>query len=142
MVRAVGVVGLALLAMTALVGCSSKSGSTLEGAVTYNGEPVASGTISFMPSGGAGTPFGAKIVDGRYAADKASAGKFKALVTGDRVGATPKTREEAEALAKANQGQPVSPNYIPEDAAGNAQEVDVTGAAQTLDFDVKGPPRS
>jgi hypothetical protein len=141
MIRAVRPCGLALLAILTFAGCADKGDSTLEGAVTYNGEPVPSGSISFMPSAGVGVPFGAKIVDGRYAAEKASAGKFKAIVTGDRVGATPKTREEAEAMAKANQGKPVSASYIPEDAAGNLQEVDVTGASQTLDFAITGPPR-
>jgi hypothetical protein len=95
-----------------------------------------------MPVGGAGTPFGAKIVDGRYETEKVFAGKFKATITGNRSSAMPKTREEAEAMAKANQGQPVSVSYIAEDAPGNAQEIEVTGADQTLDFTINGPPRS
>ena len=31
--------------------------------------------------------------------------------------------------------------YIAEDAAGNSQEVDVSGDSQTLDFAITGPPR-
>lgn len=142
MVRFCGFIFVALIGLSSVVGCGGGSGSSLEGAVTYNGEPVQSGSISFMPVGGVGTPFGAKIVDGRYETEKVFAGKFKATITGNRSSAMPKTREEAEAMAKANQGQPVSVSYIAEDAPGNAQEIEVTGADQTLDFTINGPPRS
>jgi hypothetical protein len=131
---------LLLSAIAALLGCGGSAGPKLEGAVAYNGEPVVSGALSFMPVAG-GTPFGAQVVDGRYVADKPSTGKFKVLVTGNRITTVPKTREEADALAKQNEGKSLPANYIPEDAAGNAQEVEITGAAQTLDFALTGPPR-
>ena len=130
-----------LVGLSAIVGCGGEGSSSLSGAVTYNGEPVAKGSIAFMPIGGAGTPFGAEVVDGQYKAEKAFAGKFRATVAakGDLV--VPKTREEAAEMEKANKGQTASTNYIAEDAAGNAQEVDVTGGAQTLDFAITGPPK-
>jgi hypothetical protein len=54
----------------------------------------------------------------------------------------PKTREEAERLAKAQAGAPPqSPNYIPENAQGNGQTVEITAGDQTLDFALTGPPR-
>lgn len=116
------------------VGCGETS-TTLTGAATYNGAPVESGTITFTPSA-SGTPFGGKIVDGKYAVEKATAGKYTVIVRADRNNEGPLTREQA---AQPSSSSP--PNYIPEDAAGNSQTVDVTGGAQTLDFALTGPPR-
>jgi hypothetical protein len=142
MMKATGSFVLAMLSLATIIGCGGGDGSaSLRGSVTYNGEPVSQGSISFMPVGGTGTPFGATIVDGQYLAEKAFAGKFRATVSGDRAIVVPKTREEAAEMEKANQGQAVSTNYIAEDAAGNSQEVDVSGDSQTLDFAITGPPR-
>ncbi|QDT74451.1 hypothetical protein I41_36470 [Lacipirellula limnantheis] len=138
--RSRGACWLLLTIVASLSGCGGSGEPKLEGAVTYNGEPVASGSLSFMPVAG-GTPFGAKVVDGRYVADKPSTGKFKVMVSGNRITTVPKTREEADALARQNQGRSLPANYIPEDAAGNAQEVNVSGGGETLDFAITGPPR-
>jgi hypothetical protein len=37
-------------------------------------------------------------------------------------------------------GQPA--DYIPEDAEGNSQTVEIESGANTLDFALKGPPRA
>lgn len=59
----------AVLALTcaALAGCGGGSGSSIEGAVTYDGAPVQAGAISFLAadakSGGSG---GGAVVNGAY----------------------------------------------------------------------------
>lgn len=123
-------------ACLAALGCSGGDGSTaLSGSVTYNGAPVESGSIVFTPEG-AGTTFGAQVVDGKYTAEKASIGKFTALVRADRANAGPMTREQA-----AQQTNAPPPNYIPETAEGNTRTIEITEVGQTIDFTITGPPR-
>jgi len=128
-VRAIGVA----LALIATAGCGGSASSELSGNVTYNGAPVESGTIAFTPAGGTGVPFGAKISAGKYTAEKATAGSFVAVVSADNANAGPLTREQAAQ-------QQSAPNYIPENATGNSQTVEVA-TGQPLDFTITGPPR-
>lgn len=128
-----------LVFSVSLIGCGDNA-SGLRGAATYNGTPIAKGSISFMPVDGVGTPFGAKIIDGQYVAEKTFPGKFTATVSAERDVVVPKTREEAAAMEKSNQGKATSGSYVAEDASGNSQIVDVTGGGQTLDFTITGPP--
>src|SRR5688500_7965514 len=93
-------------------GCGQSGESNLSGAVTYNGEPVAKGFITFTPTA-SGTSVGVEVVDGKYTTEKARPGQFIAVVQGDRDTVAPMTREQAEQQAKAAQGKPQSPNYIP-----------------------------
>src|SRR6218665_3244373 len=129
--RAMGVA----LACIAMPGCGGNASPELSGNVTYNGAPVESGTVAFTPAGGAGVPFGAKISAGKYTAEKATAGSFVAVVSADSANAGPLTREQA-----AQQKSATSPNYIPENATGNSQTVEVV-IGQPLDFAITGPPR-
>jgi hypothetical protein len=136
-----GFVAVTLMALAGAVGCGQGASTSLSGSVTYNGAPVENGSVSFAPVGG-GTSFGAEIVDGRYAAEKPTPGKFQVLIRADRPAQIVKTREEAERQLEANAGNPlVSANYIPEDAAGNGQQVEIKSGSQTLDFALTGPPR-
>jgi hypothetical protein len=139
---------LAAVASLLLTGCNRNN--SLHGNVTYNGEPVEKGSISFRPLDGNGPGFGAQIVDGKYLADKARLGKHVALVRGVRTTVAPQTTEqaiqqfkEAKAAGKTTLdhfGQ--AADYIPENGEGNSQTVDVEGGKQSLDFALKGPPRS
>ncbi len=49
-----------------LAGCSSGGRTGVEGRVTYAGEPIAVGTITFIPTGGKGIKCGARIENGHY----------------------------------------------------------------------------
>jgi hypothetical protein len=120
-----------------LLGCGQSGGLT--GSVSYNGQPVERGSIAFSPVDGKGPVFGGKIENGKFDIPTAHAGKKRAVVRGIREGVVPQSREEADAAAKA--GTFKLPDYIAEDAAGNSQEVDVSGGGQTLDFAITGPPR-
>ncbi len=69
----------------ALAGCSGSNYSgdkryPLEGEVSFNGQPVDLGSISFIPESGKGRPSGGVIADGKYAVpeDKgANAGTYR-----------------------------------------------------------------
>lgn len=123
------------IALGGLIGCGGSGGSTLNGGVTYNGAPVEAGVITFQPVAG-GAPFGAKVNDGKYSVEKFTAGKYTASVSAiGAPGSGPRTREEAA------RNPNYSPNYIPGDAVGNKQVVDIAEGGQTLDFTLTGSPR-
>jgi hypothetical protein len=122
----------------ALAGC--QQADSLQGKVTYNGEPVAKGSITFLSADGEGSGFSATILDGAYTVDKLKLGKHIAMVRGVE-NVTTASKEES---IKQRQDNPLglATDYIPEDAKGNGQSVDIQRGAQTLDFVLDGPPRS
>jgi hypothetical protein len=122
-----------------LSGCGQAD--SVSGKVTYNGEPVEKGSVTFSSADGSGPGFGAQVVNGQYKAEKVRLGPHKAHVRG-LTDAPPLTRDD---FAKQQQqdnryGLPV--DYIPEDAEGNQQTVEITSGGNTVDFELKGPPRS
>jgi hypothetical protein len=120
------------LALLSALGCGGSGGAGVSGKVTYNGAPVEKGSIAFHPVA-SGTPFGAPIQNGEFKAEKALPGKYRALVRGMRTDVKPPTREEAAA-------GPVTPSldYIAEDAAGNAQEIEIAGNGQSIEIAITG----
>ncbi len=56
----------AVLLAASLNGCSSDRQAGVEGKVTYGGEPIDGGTITFIPTSAAGTKGGGLIENGTY----------------------------------------------------------------------------
>ena len=123
--------------LVCLAGCEQKN--SLSGAVTYNGEPVEKGSLTFASADLSGPGFGAKIVDGHYEADKVQLGSHVVLVRGVADVATLSHEEFLKQRESNRYGVPI--DYIPEDTEGNRQSVEIKGGAQTLDFNLTGPPR-
>lgn len=136
------------LILSFAVGCEQKT--VVSGNVTYNGQPVEEGNIIFRPAGGAGQSFGTPIKNGIFSADKAQPGAYTAVIVGVKKLQFAMSSEEAARKAKENKaklghlaGQVAeAADYIPEDAEGNSKTVEITAGSQTIDFDVKGPPRT
>ena len=63
-----GVTAALSLALAAAAGCGSDRHG-VEGTVTYDGAPVAVGTIAFLPTDGKGIKAGGRIENGRYKLD-------------------------------------------------------------------------
>jgi hypothetical protein len=128
------VIALISACMLSAVGCGQND--SLSGKVTYNGEPVESGSVSFSSVDGSGPGFGAPVTNGQYKTDKIRLGEHRAFVRGVSE-PPPMTRDQAQ------QGNryAVPVDYIPEDAKGNNETFDIKGGAQTIDFDLTGPPR-
>jgi hypothetical protein len=121
-------------------GCSSQSGSSLSGSVTYEGTPVAKGSITLTPSDGKGPIAGGEIVAGRY--------HITGLVAGKKLVQISSTEESGVVLssadlAKAAQtGKPAAPppkEIVPPNAVGNGVTVEVQSGDQTHDFALKKP---
>ncbi len=129
------------------IGCQQKNEVT--GKVTYNGELVEKGSIAFRPTGPGGRSFGAPIENGTYKVIEAQPGSWTAVIVG--VKKINFSMSSDEAVKKANEANvpkhlaghvSEAADYIPEDAEGNSKTVEINSGSQTLDFDVKGPPRS
>jgi hypothetical protein len=108
---------LAVCGVIALTSCSTDDGLgkryAVSGTVTYNGKPLESGKISFVPDDSNTVGASAVIKDGSYSLstggenDGARAGKYKVTVT-----AKEDSLEKAKAdFAKANKG--IDPGYLP-----------------------------
>lgn len=64
-----------LLLVTLLTGCGGPAGPercAVSGAVSFDGEPIESGTITFLPEDGKGVSAGGAIQQGRYSIDAAA----------------------------------------------------------------------
>lgn len=139
-------VGCTLLLLASMQGCQPAN-NTIEGSVTYNGEPVKQGYISFRPTDGTGQTFAAPIADGRYSVAKAASGKRTAVITGVREvnfysssAESYKKAEEARKVGTLQADVAEAADYIAEDAEGNSKEVEVQPGDQTLDFAITGAP--
>lgn len=141
-------VALALFcALASITGCEQKT--TISGTVTYNGEPIESGAISFKPTGPTGRSYAGRIENGKYSVGDAQPGTWKAVIIGTKkidfsLSSEEAARKASEVQAsRSDMAGQVSElaDYVPEDAEGNGKEVEVVSGAQTLDFAVKGPPR-
>jgi hypothetical protein len=128
-----------LLEVAVVAGCGQSN--SLSGKVTYNGEPVQSGSVRFDSSDGSGPGFGAEVADGKYSTDKVRLGKHRVYVRGLQ-DAPPMTREQQMDSRKSGNRYGLPVDYIPEDAEGNGQTVEITSGSNTLDFELKGPPRA
>ncbi len=136
-------VGLALL----LAGCNSRG--TVSGTVTYQGKPVPSGNVLFVPEHG--PTVSAVIDDGKYTAEKVPAGPAKVAVTSAGVEVSsgfvkqmqppkdapipPEARKAMEAGAPIKKGIDLPANYADPDRSGLT--CTITGGAQTHNIDLK-----
>ena len=102
---------------------------SISGTVTYEGELVGNGVITFAPVDGAGTPASTKIKDGKYHIAEAKEGSMKVSISGYEFPEVPPGSTE-----------PVyTKETVPYNAVGNMQTVEVKRGSQTLDFDLKAP---
>jgi hypothetical protein len=133
-------VALIFSAVFAIAGCQPNN--SLSGKVTYNGKPVEKGSILFMSADRNGPGFSAQVLDGVYATDKIQLGKHIAIARGLEKFRMMSKDESIRQREQKNNPHGLPVDYIPEDATGNSQTVDVVGGEQTLDFALEGPPRS
>ena len=136
------------VALLAAAGCGRSA--DLSGNVSYDGQPVESGTITFVPADGGGPTAGALITEGRYRARDLSPGSKVVQIQGFRD--VPMARysselaEQAEEAMRRGESLAVDPvddaQIIPADAQGNNETIEVQPGRQTLDFHLKPPVRN
>lgn len=125
--RAIGICCLTLI--IGLAGCGGKKPNTVRGSVTYDGQPVAKGFITFFPKD-TGPTRGAAIVDGQFTIVDVPPGRRRAVITAEPVAHL--RPSAAGRRATVWLAPPAVP--IPANAVGNGQEVQVAAGDQTIDF--------
>jgi hypothetical protein len=146
--RALAVITLTMALAALVPGCSQPTAS-VSGEITYEGQPVGKGYITFTPSAGqSGKDAGAPIADGRYAVASLPPGrKWVRVIAVKKVNFASTSAEMAKKAADARQvhsydGLVDSADTIPEDAEGNGVEVDIQAGANSLDFHLKKPVKN
>jgi hypothetical protein len=71
------------VALLTLAGCGSDGKREISGAVTFDGQPLAQGTIDFVPADGEGPTAAARIAEGKYTLE-VQPGKKKVVIHGYR----------------------------------------------------------
>lgn len=93
--------------------------ASVSGAVNFNGQPVANGTVNFSPEDGKGASAEAAIADGKYGIARIFSGKKKVTVQG----------------FKGQAGSTGEPLFGP-NTPGATKAVDVKPGQQTIDLAV------
>lgn len=143
------------------VGCSPGAGGgnlTVSGKVTYEGQEIEHGQISFIPTDDKGSAAGTSINNGKYTITGLAAGKKRVMITAEpkERKAPPKSMDEMADQMQAPKAPPGSrpppksaggakvmppppESEVPADAVGNGQEVTISGSQSDLNFDLKKP---
>lgn len=118
-----------------IAGCGGGSGSVVTGTVTYEGEPVAKGQITFTPADGKGPIAGGEIVAGKYRVTDLAPGQKLVQITA--VDDPAPVLSSADLAAAAASGKPAAPPpkvLVPPDAVGNGATVEVKAGSQVHDI--------
>jgi hypothetical protein len=132
-----------LLAAALLTGCGSPC--AVSGDVTYEGQPVEQGQITFYPADGKGPPAGAPISRGRYEVSGLVPGPKLVEITATRAVKFAHSSEELKQMSRAAgakaaaSGLIESADAIPPNAEGNRVTVEVKAGRQTQDFVLSRP---
>lgn len=137
--------GLVVAAVLLLSGCAREA--SVQGEVTYDGTPVAKGTITFLPADGKGVAAAAPITDGKYTVRPIDPGPKLAQIEATRAVKFARSSEEmakmaAQAKTRGNTSGLIDPaDVIPRDALGNNAAVTIAAGRQTHDFHLKKPAK-
>jgi len=121
----------ALALMITATGCGKPS-ATVSGAVSFNGEPVAEGSISLLPADGKGSPAGADILKGRYTLSNVTPGEKIVQLTAPVVVGTTKDDYGGETKLVEDL-MPVSWGRA------SREKISVSAGSTTQDFAIEGP---
>ena len=141
MTKAMGLPPYAVAVMGLLLsGCGSGAGTVVTGSVTYEGQPVAKGEITFTPADGIGPVAGGEIVAGQYRVTELAPGPKVVQVTSVEDSAP--VLSSADMAQAAASGKPAAPPpkvLVPPDAIGNGATVEIKAGSQQHDFPLKKP---
>ena len=135
----------ALAAAAGLLSGCGGSAAAVSGEVTYEGQPVGDGHITFTPADGKGPDAGGRIVAGRYAVAGLLPGpKVVKVIAVKKVNFAATSEEMRQKAAEARKGGNydglVDPaDAIPDAAEGNNARVEVRAGDNKQDFHLKKP---
>jgi hypothetical protein len=125
------------------VGCQ-QGATTIEGTVTFNGQPVERGSIRFVSTDKTGPTFGAVIRNGKFTAEKATPGEKIVTIHALKQNRVPTSSEEVQRMSEQAQQDEnyVDPAVlIPPNADGNNQTIQIAEGTQSLEFHLKSPQK-
>src|SRR5437870_135240 len=132
---------LALL-VSLIPGCGSGSAS-ISGEVTYNGEPVGDGSITFLAADGKGATAGGMIEGGRFAVHNVVPGPKVVKIEAVKKVPFARNSEDMAKRAAVNKfigdgsGLIDPADVIPPNAEGNNEKVDIQPGKHSRDFHLK-----
>jgi hypothetical protein len=135
------------VAVGLLPGCGSAPTATVSGSVTYDGQPVGEGYVTFTPSDGKGKEAGGPIANGQYSLAGLQPGpKLVKVIAVKKVSFASTSAEMQQKAAVAqkagNYDGLVDPaDTIPDNAEGNNVTIEVKAGEQTRDLHLKKPSR-
>jgi len=135
-----------LAVFAAVAGCGGPPQASARGRVTLDGEPLAHGTIAFLPADGKGPTAGGLVTAGGYEVRGMAPGLKLISIEGFAVEAAfPATSAELAEQAAARPRKPSDPAnvaaFIPADAAGNNAEREVAAGNQVIDVTIGRKPQ-
>jgi hypothetical protein len=145
--RSITPVWLTAIVVLAAAGCGEPAAS-ISGAVTYDGQPVGRGWVTFAPTDGVGPVVGGPITGGRYSVAGLPPGRKVVQVVAVKAVPFARSSEEmarraAENKAKGDGSGLIDPaDEIPADADGNNATHEIKPGAQTLDLHLKPSRRA
>ena len=126
------------LLLVLLSGCGSSA--YISGDVTYDGEPVEKGTITFLPADGKGASAGGVIEKGHYKAPNVPPGAKIIKIEAVSAITFARSSEELAREAKSGTKTPAKPaDLIPNNAVGNNTKAELKAGDQKLDFHLTKP---
>jgi len=121
------------LLLASLIGCGSK-GITVKGKVVFDGEPVATGSITFMPVDGNAPTGGGAITKGAYSVNL-TPGNYKVQIFGTRVTGTMIAGPDE---VDAGQEREIVEEYIPDKYnTKTTLKADLQKSNRSLDFNLE-----
>src|SRR5262249_40963677 len=128
-------------------GCGADNLATISGTVTYDGEPVGDGMITFLPADGKGPASGGAIVDGKYSVSGLLSGLKIIKVYAVKAEPIARSSEDMEPPSADNptKGDRTGIIYraatIPPDADGNNAAYEVKPGKHTRDIELRKKSR-
>ncbi len=129
---------LLFVALAALPGCGGADTSVI-GTVTYEGQPVQRGVITFTPTDG-GKPEGSKILAGEFAIESLQPGQKQVSIIGVFGGAAEKrapvtSDDKIRSMVETARES----EMIPTNAVGNGQTVSIEAGPQEIAIKLSRP---
>ena len=122
-------------------GCFSNSLGTVSGHVTFNGQPLEKGLITFSPSGDKGGTAGGDIIAGSFRVEGLVPATYQVSVTAvpELKIVMPGDPETKRTLTDAEIRAQIDP--LPPDTTGKEQSIEVKGGKQSFDFKLESKSR-
>ena len=123
-------------------GCGGETVGTVNGTVTFEGEPIEQGLITFSPLGPGGNSAGGEIVLGKYTVTDLRPGRYGVTVEATKEPKFTSPNDPANQRPKTDEEIRAQYDPLPADTAGKEQELEVVGGVQTLDFKLTSKSKS